>query len=63
VNSIQKWPGFSVGYNKGLVSLVFNAIQFETDALTADFDITAVLTFKCSYENLKIRTAISRVIL
>jgi hypothetical protein len=48
--------GFSVGYNKGF-SQFSGLTQFETDAITADFDITIAKfwTFKCSYENLKIK--------
>ncbi|MFT5253119.1 MAG: hypothetical protein ACI87N_002148 [Flavobacteriales bacterium] len=52
----KKWPGFSVGYNKGFSQFSgLTQSQFETDAITADFDITIAKfwTFKCSYENLK----------
>lgn len=52
----KKWPGFSVGYNKGFSQFSgLTQSQFQTDAITSDFDITIAKfwTFKCSYENLK----------
>ncbi|MBG6060326.1 hypothetical protein IWX83_000089 [Flavobacterium sp. CG_9.1] len=52
----KKWPGFSVGYNKGFSQ--FSGItrsNFQTDAITSDFDINIAKfwTYKISYENLK----------
>lgn len=52
----KKWPGFSVGYNKGFSQFSgLTQSQFQTDAITSNFDITIAKfwTFKCSYENLK----------
>lgn len=52
----KKWPGFSVGYNKGFSQ--FSGItrsNFQTDAITSNFDINIAKfwTFKFNYENLK----------
>jgi hypothetical protein len=52
----KKWPGFSIGYNKGFSQ--FSSLtksSFQTDALTSDFDINFLKfwTYKFEYENLK----------
>ena len=52
----KKWPGFSIGYNKGFSQ--FSGItrsNFQTDAITSNFDINIAKfwTFKFNYENLK----------
>lgn len=52
----KKWPGFSIGYTKGFSQFSgLTKSNFETDALTADADVTFLKfwTYKFSYENLK----------
>ena len=52
----KKWPGFSVGYNKGFSQLSgLTKSSFKTDALSASFDASVFKfwTAKVNYKNLK----------
>ena len=52
----KKWPGFSIGYTKGFSQFSgLTKSNFETDAFTADADVTffKFWTYKFEYENLK----------
>jgi hypothetical protein len=52
----KKWPGFSVGYNKGFSQFSgLTKSNFETDALNSDVDVTFLKfwTYKFEYESLK----------
>lgn len=52
----KKWPGFSIGYTKGFSQFSgLTKSNYQTDALTADADITffKFWTYKFEYENLR----------